>query len=544
MKLNMLKKILLLVLIPCILIGVLVSVVGAYILSENITNEIEKMLKSTAYTFTQVTEGLTTKEEMSDAMKEIYDYTGIDVTLFQEDVRAVSTIANAEGTKMDSKIWSSLQNGENYFATNALVNGEEYFGYYIPYFVNNQCTGAVFTGIPQGDANAEITAGVFTLIMVVVAVVLIAVALSLIIIRQIIRTVNDSKNIIKELHNNNLLIEYNDKRSKNRDELEEIYNQAYEFSNKLNGIVSNINAMANELNSVSLELKDSSDMANNSTDEMSQAISNVASGAESQASDTQNVTEMIAEMGRNIDSIIEDASSLSEMATQMSQIKDATMSSVTDVDDISNRIKTDVNEVNQQIDITSKSIEEIERFVGVIQNIAEQTNLLSLNASIEAARAGDSGRGFAVVANEIRNLAEQSAKSAAEIEGTISGLLKNYDLIIQKMNVTTSNIEEQSEIIAKTEESFVSLENNIKNTTQQIEGISSSTDILNREKQAIIDTVCSLSAISEQNSAATEEVMAGIEELNAIVANVADKANRVDDNAKNLLKSVSVFKIG
>jgi len=543
MRISISKKILLLVLIPCLLIGVVVSIVGSNLLKENITTEIESKLKSTAYNMYQTTQYCTELPAIQEVFDEFYANAHIDVTMFEDNVRVVSTIPNAVGTKMDEGILADIKSGNHYFATNAMVNGEPYFGYYIPTMVDGVYVGASFSGIPQGEANDEISAGVVKLVIAVICVTILAIILSLFIIRQIIKAIDDSKELIEMLHNNDLSVEYKDKRNKNRDEVEEIYNNAYDFAAKLREIVSGINTKSTELNNISAELKGNTDMASNATYEISQAIDNVAQGAESQANDTQKVTERIAEISDNIDNIQSETITLSEKTNKMLHIKDITLEDISGVENINNTIRADVEDVNKQIDITSDSMESIKKIIAEIQDISSQTNLLSLNASIEAARAGEHGRGFAVVATEVGQLAEQSSKSASEIEITINELLNNFNLIIQKMKVTTTNINEQNEKITRAEKSFFDLETDIKNISDLIKEISAATDELNKEKKSVVDIICNLSAISEENSASTEEVMAGIEELNAIVTNVTERANVVDEHAKNLLDIVNVFKL-
>ena len=133
-------------------------------MKQNITDEIEVQLKTGAYSISQTLELRTLKTEMDEDIYDLYDYTDIDVTVFSGDTRVASTVPNAVGTKMDSHIYEELQIGKDYFATDANVNGQPYFGYYIPFFVDGEFSGATFTGIPQADANRTITLSIIKII--------------------------------------------------------------------------------------------------------------------------------------------------------------------------------------------------------------------------------------------------------------------------------------------------------------------------------------------------------------------------------------------
>ena len=111
------------------------------------------------------------------------------------------------------------------------------------------------------------------------------------------------------------------------------------------------------------------------------------------------------------------------------------------------------------------------------------------------------------------------------------------------MAVTSENINKQSKKIECTEKSFTELGQNIIETTTQIDSITSATKRLNMEKAGVIDTIHNLSAVSEENSAAAEEVTAGIEGLNTIVSEVAETSNIVNNNANMLFENISVFRV-
>ena len=123
MKISVSKKIMAMVLFPIAFICLVVGIISANTMRENIVNEIEQQLKTGAYSISQTLRLRTLEDEISKDIRNLYDYTNIDVTVFHGNTRIASTIDNVVGTKMDSHIYDALQSGEDYFATDANVNG-------------------------------------------------------------------------------------------------------------------------------------------------------------------------------------------------------------------------------------------------------------------------------------------------------------------------------------------------------------------------------------------------------------------------------------
>ena len=539
------EKTLSFILFPCIMIALFSCIYTGYSQYNTIEDEIGTELKTAASGARIISESLgMNADEMKSQIDTYADETDTEITIFNGDVRTVTSIDNALNTKMDAHIEEQLiKTKANLYVKDSLVNGEEYFGYYIPFVQNNELRGAAFSGIPKAKVQSIIIKKVAAMVISIVIIMAVFVTLAVLQIGRILKKLEVASDYAESLDENDLCVEYDNKIKNDVDEYTGIANILYRAINKLRDLITNINTSSQSSLNISSELSRNSQNLSRTTTEIANVISNVTEGAQNQADETQKVAESIQNMGKDIEIIVDNGDKLSEAAQNMSAAQNKVVDTMSVLHSTNQTIMNDVTEVNNQIEITNNSIKSIYSALSIIQDIAEQTNLLSLNASIEAARAGEAGKGFAVVASEIKQLADQSSTNSSEIECSLQALIENYKLIIDKMENTTANIGEQNDKLRETESDFETLNSGIAETTTQIKEINDIVSDINNQREVINEAVLNLSAISEENAASSQEVMASVEELNSIVSIVDDKASELEKMNKELNELVAVFRI-
>lgn len=387
---------------------------------------------------------------------------------------------------------------------------------------------------------------IFNIILVSVSCLFIAITYRILnkIIAKPIQSINDK---IKFVTDGDLTTQFETREANNinnEDEVVLMQNNMNGMVERLKAIISNVIDISRNVSNSMDKLTENAEFISGATSDMAFAILEVSNGAVSTAEDIQCATNIVSDIEENIGGIKENTENLSSAANNMNDTKNDVVNIMNEFMQINDSIEQCTNDVNNQIDITSKNVKEIQKFIQVIKHISDETNLLSLNAQIEACHSGEAGKGFAVVANKIGDLAKQSAKSSEEIEETLNNLLDNYALIIEKMNAANNNISRQNTKFIEANENINILDKDINITVDKINDINIMIEELNQMRKGLVDIVSSLSASSEENAAASEQANASIHELTTTITRMCDSIKEVKDESNVLFENVCVFKIG
>lgn len=247
-------------------------------------------------------------------------------------------------------------------------------------------------------------------------------------------------------------------------------------------------------------------------------------------------------MGELIEQTVSEIGDLRTVSGKMTESGETALTILNELIAVNETAVRAIELIAKQTDETNAAALKIREATDIITSIAEETNLLSLNASIEAARAGDAGRGFAVVADQISKLAEQSNQSGQEIENITTALIEDSNKAVETMKEVSSIMSEQASKMATTNEAFSVVKDGIFASRKSVEHINEMSAKLDQARKDIIDIIQSLTAVSEENAASTEETSAATNEVSAATQSVATAAVSLKQITNDLTISLSRFK--
>ncbi|MBD5508829.1 MAG: hypothetical protein HDR05_12500 [Lachnospiraceae bacterium] len=463
----------------------------------------------------------------------------IEITVFEGDTRVESSISGVIGTKADSEVVKAvINNKQTYFVTNITVGGEKFFGYYKP--IDG---GMLFAGKPKAVVTSLLVKIAMITIGITVVLCVAFVLFTLYIANKMSNSLNKAKDQIVSTADLDLTFNQDEKLIQRTDEFGDMGRAVIKLHDSLKAIVSEILGQSESLNKVCDNFKQSFDTINNNVSQVNMAMEEVAQGGTVQAQETVAVGGQVAEMATVIDESISNIGSLKESITEMTNFSSDTKSVLADLSTASESTVESVLGVTTQINITNNSIENIKKAIEMIQDIASQTNLLSINASIEAAHAGESGKGFAVVADEIKKLSDSSAASAKEIEDMANEILANSKNSVDKMVVVNNDINKQKDKLNNTLKAFDTLQVEISAIETAIGNIAEQINHLDSQKETISRSSEQLAAISQENAASSQEVSASMQTLARVVSECNKEVSVLADASKSLEEQINKFQL-
>lgn len=393
----------------------------------------------------------------------------------------------------------------------------------------------------ESEALAGITTVTGVAIGIIAIVVIIAIIISFIMGRRLMRPLVKVSTIIEDVANGNIEADFSVVKESN-DEIGLIIEKMKELTQSLGSIVGKIRNSSDTMSSNSYELNDTSSQTLAANNEISKAVEDVAEGSTGMAASISKINENLLEMSNETKDI---NASVDEIKNQTVAVQDSSKimnDKIKSMQDSSHKMDEGISAISKRIETVNTTVDKVSNIVSVIEEISSETNLLSLNASIEAARAGDAGKGFAVVAQEIRVLSDNTNTELENIKQIISSLVEECRYCVQASGTIVEDNAKQKEEIKAVLDEFGSLDEQIQKTAEKADEIEELVTAMIELNDDITKSSNSLTDVSAANAAATEEMNANIEELNAMMHGVSEMAGHMNDESDGLKEALSFFR--
>lgn len=392
----------------------------------------------------------------------------------------------------------------------------------------------------ESEALAGITTVTGVAVGIIAIVVLIAIIISFIMGRRLMRPLVKVSTIIEDVANGNIEADFSVVKESN-DEIGLIIEKMKELTQSLGSIVGKIRNSSDTMSSNSYELNDTSSQTLAANNEISKAVEDVAEGSTGMAASISKINENLLEMSNETKDF---NASVDEIKNQTTAVQDSSKimnDKIKSMQDSSHKMDEGISAISKRIETVNTTVDKVSNIVSVIEEISSETNLLSLNASIEAARAGDAGKGFAVVAQEIRVLSDNTNTELENIKQIISSLVEECRYCVQASGTIVEDNAKQKEEIKAVLDEFGSLDEQIQKTAEKADEIEELVTAMIELNDDITKSSNSLTDVSAANAAATEEMNANIEELNAMMHGVSEMAEHMNNESDGLKEALSFF---
>lgn len=462
---------------------------------------------------------------------EIVDYIktklNCDATIFLGDTRISTTIMKdgerAVGTKLDQKIGEVVLKGNNYKGE-ANILGEKYITAYTPIVKDDNSVAAIFfTGKNMIEiSNFKMNFIINTIAIAISILVLFSIIIYLYIDKKISKPLIRSVDHFKAVAEGDFSMQVSEKSLTRKDEIGDLARGIKFMKEDLSDLIKKIMDNSQELSASSEELSATVEEFSSTTQNIENSIKNIDSGIHETSAVSEEISASIKEIDSSINTLSEKAIEGSDNASlAKKRTNDMQNEARISVDEIEKLFQEKEQKIVRAIN-EGKIVENIRLMADTIANIAEQTNLLSLNASIEAVRAGEHGKGFAVVAEEVRKLSEQSTDAVEGIKDTILKVKNAFD------NLSNNSKDVLKFMQEKVNPKFNEIIEIGKKNHEDAEFVSNMSEEIAAMSQQITATTDQVSKAVEDMAGNTQT---SAEETEVIAGNISDAAKGINEMA-------------
>ncbi len=478
----------------------------------------------------------------TDIVDELKEQTGVDITFFFGDTAVMTSVMNEAGDRWyGMKAGANINNytlnqGAQLWYRNIEIDGKMCHAYLIPIVQpgDGTVTGAMMASLPTEEFDGIIRR--YVLISVVIALVVLLAVGGFIYwyIGGLTRVIHNVREVLSKVSNG----QFEDERlaeNKRKDEFGDLASCTEKLRLKIYDILDDIRRGTVKLTEAVERLNRTSESTTQAAASMSGSVAQIEDTANRQQSGTTQAAQDVEATKQAIDEMLVQIEGINRISRDMENMSKESADILRELEESSKKAQDTVLDIRNQTDTTNESVKQIKSVTEYITNIAEETNLLALNASIEAARAGDAGRGFAVVAQQIQKLAEESNHSAAQIGENIKDLVEKTEENLAAMNLIGEVLKSQEDKVSRTKDIFGELDRSINMVTDKESNMQQNIKAMNRAKDNMSDVIAELaqSSVTNVNTAQVtaeaagqmQEEIKGITELGSDLTGLAEDLN-------------------
>lgn len=380
-----------------------------------------------------------------------------------------------------------------------------------------------------------------TLFIFISISMILAFAFIFLLTRNVTKKLKQLVEINDTIANKNLIVE--ELNHNGNDEFGKLAASVNMMAKTLRGLVEEMLEASNRLHDQSNHLNDTSLSVQKENTQMSATMGELSVGAQQQASAASDIALFIDDLSKRIIKANEESRVLSKaaenlhaMSSEGNEVMLRSKENMQKIDEIVNQSVTKIKQLDEHS-------QEISTLIQVIDDISRQTNLLALNAAIEAARAGEAGRGFAVVADEISKLADEVGHSVTNIASIIQAIQQETKMVAKDLETSYREVEEGTKQIKLTENTFVSMNDEIVEIAQRAVNMDQALDAIEKNAKEITESVERIAAISEETAASIEQTTESAKQQEKAMDQLTQDAHQLNEVSKELDQVVSEFTI-
>lgn len=390
--------------------------------------------------------------------------------------------------------------------------------------------------------NRQFVAGIIrALVLVSIAVLALALAIGIVLSRAIVKPMRAVMQGAGRIAACDLTGE--DIRVQSRDELHELAAAFNRMKANLHQVIGLVGRNAEQVAAAAEELTVNSGHVSASSEHVTAIVQQIAIGTDNQAQSVQLAVSIIEEMSRELGQMAELTAAAARQSSDALHAAEQGNRAIDDATGQMTSISRKMNELVQSVDRLGTRSEEIVKANALIAQIARQTTVLSLNASIEAARAGTAGKGFAVVAEEVRKLSQQTAETAGVVASLVDHIREEMASVKRSTEAGQTEVSTGIAVVGAAGESFRQIRSAMEGAAELIGQAFKRTETASAHSQSAVQTIRSIDEVARRAAEGARDVSANVEEQYASMEEIASFSTMLSTMAEELNEAVGKFRL-